>query len=77
VVNACPVPVVVAGGAPMNNDLDVLRLAEDSVRAGAAGLSFGRNVFQHKRPEAISKALTAIVHEGATTEQAAKLLEAS
>jgi class I fructose-bisphosphate aldolase len=77
VVNGCPVPVVVAGGALMNNDLDVLRLAEDSVSAGAAGLSFGRNVFQHKRPEAISKALTAIVHDNATTEQAAKLLEAS
>ena len=31
--------------------------SEGSIKAGSAGLSFGRNVFQHKNPEAMSKAL--------------------
>jgi DhnA family fructose-bisphosphate aldolase class Ia len=74
VVRGCPVPVVVAGGPKMNTDLDVLQLAESSVKAGAAGLSFGRNVFQHKNPEKMSRALTMIVHEDATAEKAIKVL---
>jgi len=74
VVRSCPVPVVVAGGARMKTDLDVLELAENSMKAGAAGLSFGRNVFQHAAPAAISKALAAIVHEGATAQSAIQLL---
>jgi predicted phospho-2-dehydro-3-deoxyheptonate aldolase len=76
VVRGCPVPVVVAGGARMRTDLDVLELAESSMKSGAAGLSFGRNVFQHENPEAMCKALSAIVHEGANAQSAVKLLEA-
>jgi len=74
VIQGCPVPVVVAGGARMKTDLDVLELAESSMKAGATGLSFGRNVFQHDRPEAICKALTSIVHQRATAKDAAKFL---
>lgn len=77
VVLACPVPVVIAGGPKMNTDLEVLELAENSVRAGAAGISFGRNVFQHRNPEIMSRALASIVHDGATAQEALKVLEAS
>jgi predicted phospho-2-dehydro-3-deoxyheptonate aldolase len=77
VVRGCPVPVVVAGGATMKTDLDVLELAEGSIRAGAAGLSFGRNVFQHRNPGAMSKALAGIVHNSATARDAVKSLEAA
>lgn len=61
----------------MKTDLDVLELAENSMRAGAAGLSFGRNVFQHATPTAISKALAAIVHIGATAQSANQMLGGS
>jgi len=77
VVQSCPVPVVVAGGPRMKTDVDVLELGESSMKAGAAGLSFGRNVFQHDKPEAISRALSAIVHEHANAKDASKLLEGS
>jgi len=77
VVRGCPVPVVVAGGPIMKTDLDVLELAESSMKSGAAGLSFGRNVFQHEKPEAICKALSAIVHEDANAQSAKKFLEVS
>jgi predicted phospho-2-dehydro-3-deoxyheptonate aldolase len=75
VVRSCPVPVVVAGGPRMKTDMDVLELGENSMRAGAAGLSFGRNVFQHDRPEGMSRALAAIVHMGANAKDASKLIE--
>lgn len=74
VVRGCPVPVVVAGGARLNTDMDVLELAENSIKADAAGLSFGRNVFQHADPAAICRALSAIVHENATAKNAMELL---
>jgi fructose-bisphosphate aldolase/2-amino-3,7-dideoxy-D-threo-hept-6-ulosonate synthase len=77
VVRSCPVPVVVAGGAQADSEKAVLELAEDSIKAGAAGLSFGRNVFQHANPLAITEALSSIVHSGATADQASKKLEAS
>ena len=74
VVQSCPVPVVVAGGARMTTDMEVLELAENSMKAGATGLSFGRNVFQHNSPESISRALSSIVHDGASAKDAAKHL---
>lgn len=74
VVRSCPVPIVVAGGPRMRSDMEVLELAESSIKAEAAGLSFGRNVFQHVNPVAISRALAAIVHERATSESAIELL---
>jgi predicted phospho-2-dehydro-3-deoxyheptonate aldolase len=76
VVRSCPVPVVVAGGAKMKTDLDVLELGENSMKAGAAGLSFGRNVFQHNEQGRMSKALATIVHDGSNAQDAIKLLGA-
>lgn len=77
VVRGCLVPVVVAGGAQMETDSQVLELAENSVKAGAAGLSFGRNVFQHKKPENMSRALAQIVHNRSSAQDAMKILETS
>ena len=42
----------------------------DAIKAGAAGLSIGRNVFQCDNPTLIAKALSAIVHDGADVKQA-------
>jgi fructose-bisphosphate aldolase/2-amino-3,7-dideoxy-D-threo-hept-6-ulosonate synthase len=77
VVRSCPVPVVVAGGPKMNTDANVLELARASIDAGASGLSFGRNVFQHASPERMSQALASIVHDGSTAQDALKLLGSS
>ncbi len=51
VVAGCPVPVIVAGGAkrPMQGFLADLKVAR---RAGARGVSVGRNVFQQPDPTA-------------------------
>jgi DhnA family fructose-bisphosphate aldolase class Ia len=45
--------------------------------AGAAGLVYGRNVIQHDDPSAMTRALGALVHDGATADAALALLSAS
>jgi len=74
VVESCPVPVVIAGGPKCKSNQEILQTTFDSLKAGAAGLSIGRNVFQSEKPTQIVKALSAIVHENASVEQALKVL---
>lgn len=74
VIESCPVPVVIAGGPKCKTLQEVLQTTFDSMNAGAAGLSIGRNVFQCDNPTQIAKALSAIVHENASVEQALKIL---
>ena len=74
VVSSCPVPVIIAGGPKMETSRDVLQMVKDSISAGGAGLSIGRNVFQHEDPTKIVKALSAIVHDEASVAQALRIL---
>ncbi|MBD5608090.1 MAG: class I fructose-bisphosphate aldolase family protein [Desulfovibrio sp.] len=74
VVAGCCVPVVIAGGERMNSDRAVLQMVYDSLLAGGAGISMGRNVFQHPRRVELVKALRAIVHENATVDQALEIM---
>jgi len=74
VIESCQVPVVIAGGPKSKTTIEILQTAHESLQAGSAGLSIGRNVFQHEDPTLMVKALSAIVHKGASTEQALKIL---
>ena len=74
IVEGCPVPVVAAGGPRMDDDRKVLELAKAVVDAGGIGVTFGRNVFQHERPELMARALRAIIIEGSGVEEALKIL---
>jgi len=74
VIESCPIPVVIAGGPKCKSLTDVLQTTFDALKAGAAGLSIGRNVFQCDDPTKITKALSSIVHQGATVEKAQKIL---
>ena len=74
VVESCPVPVIIAGGPKTETTREILQTVKDSITAGGAGLSIGRNIFQHKNPEKITKAFCAIVHCNATVEEALKIL---
>ncbi|MBI3858734.1 MAG: 3-hydroxy-5-phosphonooxypentane-2,4-dione thiolase [Thaumarchaeota archaeon] len=69
VVDACPVPVVIAGGKKVP-ERDALQLAHDAVSKGAAGVDMGRNIFQSADPVGMIKAVRAVVHEGADVESA-------
>jgi fructose-bisphosphate aldolase / 2-amino-3,7-dideoxy-D-threo-hept-6-ulosonate synthase len=74
VTESCPAPVVIAGGPKCKSPQEVLQTTFDALQAGAAGLSIGRNVFQAENPTAIAKALSAIVHDNVTVEQAEKIM---
>ena len=46
VVSACPVPIVVLGGSRTGSDEDVVKTVRNIMHSGAAGVFFGRNIFQ-------------------------------
>ena len=75
VIAGCPVPVVIAGGEKVETDEELLRMVAGSLEAGGAGASIGRNAFQHADPEGMVRAISMVVHEGASVEESAKFLE--
>ena len=75
VVQGCPVPVVIAGGPKMGSDEDIFKMVDGALKAGASGVSIGRNAFQHKTPDKMVEALTKMVHNGASIEEAVATLQ--
>lgn len=75
VIEGCCVPVVIAGGPKMNTDRQILEMVKGAIDAGGAGLSIGRNVFQHKDPGGIVKAFSAIVNDGCSVDEALDVLQ--
>jgi class I fructose-bisphosphate aldolase len=75
VVDGCTVPVVIAGGAKMGSDEEIFRMVEGALKAGAAGVSIGRNAFQHENPTKMVQALSKMVHEEASVEEAIDMLK--
>jgi putative autoinducer-2 (AI-2) aldolase len=75
VVKSCPVPLVIAGGPKLNTELDALKIAHDAIKAGAAGVDMGRNIWQSANPTGMIKAIRAIVHENSSVKEAYKLFE--
>jgi len=74
VVEGCPVPVFVAGGAKKDYEKEFLEGVKHAVSSGAAGAFIGRNIWQHESPEKMTKALCAVIHENRTIEEAIALL---
>lgn len=70
VVEGCPIPVVIAGGPKMGSDEEIFRMVEGALAAGAAGLSIGRNAWQHAKPDKMVRALSRMVHENAGVQDA-------
>ena len=70
VVKSCPVPVMVLGGLKMETDRQALQVVKDSMEAGAAGVAFGRNIWQDKDPEGMTRAIVGIVHRDWTVDEA-------
>jgi putative autoinducer-2 (AI-2) aldolase len=62
VAASCPVPLVMAGGKKLP-ELDALTMAYRAIEEGAAGVDMGRNIFQSDQPEAMLRAVAAVVHE--------------
>jgi putative autoinducer-2 (AI-2) aldolase len=72
VVAGCPVPVIMAGGKKLP-EREALVMASNAVRAGAAGVDMGRNIFQSPNPQAMIQAVRSVVHDNAEPEDAFEL----
>ena len=69
IVEGCPVPVVMAGGKKMP-ERDALQMTANAIKEGASGVDMGRNIFQSDNPVGMIKAIRAIVHKGASVDEA-------
>lgn len=58
----------------MDSDRDILEMVKGSVEAGGAGVSIGRNVFQHASPQKMIEAMSAIIHRDMSVDDAMKIL---
>ncbi|MFC1896350.1 2-amino-3,7-dideoxy-D-threo-hept-6-ulosonate synthase [Thermodesulfobacteriota bacterium] len=74
VVRGCAVPVVIAGGPKMNSDREILEMVKGSIDAGGSGVSIGRNVFQHRSPRRMVRAICSIVHDKKSLDEALDIL---
>jgi fructose-bisphosphate aldolase/2-amino-3,7-dideoxy-D-threo-hept-6-ulosonate synthase len=63
------IPVVLAGGSRLE-DAELLRRMQAAVEGGAIGCSVGRNIFMHRSPEAITRALARVIRERWSAEKA-------
>lgn len=69
------VPVLVRGGGKVS-DQEILARTSALLAQGATGIVYGRNIIQHAKPAAITKALMGVVHSGLSIEDALAQLSA-
>lgn len=70
VIESCPVPVIIAGGPRVESEMDLLKMVEGAIGAGAKGVAIGRNVFQAEDPVLITRRICAVVHNGMSAKEA-------
>lgn len=75
VVEACPARVVIAGGDSCKTPKEFLQMTRNVIDAGAAGVTYGRFVWEYKEPAKLIKALAGVIHDNATVAQSLELLE--
>ncbi|VXC77186.1 Aldolase [Enterobacterales bacterium 8AC] len=74
IVEAARCPTLVRGGG--KGELSaVLEKSAALMAQGASGMVYGRNVYQHSNPSRVVSALMAIVHQGASGEQALEIYQ--
>ncbi len=73
VIEAARVPVLVRGGGRVSDE-EILARTAAVLDQGAAGIVYGRNIVQHANPRGMTRALMAILHEGATPGDALQIL---
>ena len=73
VVEGCPVPLIVAGGKKLPNEIDALKLTYEAIEHGAAGVDMGRNIWQSTYAVAMIKSVRSIVHSNLDLRQSSEL----
>lgn len=73
VQTATGIPVLVRGGGKVPDDV-LFERTQVVLEQGAAGIVYGRNVIQHANPAALTRALMAMLHEGADAKAASAMM---
>lgn len=68
------IPVLVRGGGKASDE-EILQRTYGLMQQGVRGIVYGRNVIQHANPSGMTRALMAIVHEGAKPGEVIGLLK--
>jgi len=69
IVESCPIPIVIAGGKKLP-EKEALQMAYNAIAQGASGVDMGRNIFQSDNPTGMIRAVRAVVHKGASVDEA-------
>ncbi len=70
---ASGIPVLVRGGGKVA-DREILQRTHELLAQGASGIVYGRNIIQHAKPAAITRALMGLVHDGLSVDAAFDLV---
>lgn len=65
-----PAKVVISGGAKCNTLRECFEMTYEGIAAGAAGVTYGRNIWQHEYPIAVINGLAAIIHDNESVDHA-------
>lgn len=74
VTDNCFVPALILGGPRMAGERQLLGTVAGALDGGGAGVAIGRQIWAHERPERMCAAVVALVHGGATVDEAMKEL---
>jgi DhnA family fructose-bisphosphate aldolase class Ia len=74
-VAACPAKVMVAGGSPGKDLRSYFQMTRDVIDAGGGGVTYGRFVWQHENPALVISALSELIHNNASVDEALKIVK--
>lgn len=69
-------PVVILGGPGTGTPEGLLSTIKDSLEAGGSGAAIGRSIWKHEDPGKYCKAISRLIHEDISVEEALKEMEA-
>ncbi len=72
IIDNLPIPAFTIGAEKLDSDIEVLKKAQESVKEGARGIIFGRNIFMSERPSILIQALNSVLNDGVSPQEAAQ-----
>ncbi|MCI2414249.1 MAG: aldolase [Candidatus Aramenus sp.] len=74
VVDVAFAPILIRGGPKTNSNAEFLAMLNDAIVSGAKGVTVGRNLWQSQDPAKMARAISMIVHERKSVEEALKVM---
>lgn len=75
VTSTCYVPTVILGGAKKGSEKDMLVKIRAALDVGAKGVAIGRNIFQAENPLTMTSAISALIHQDCSIEEAVDIIK--